>query len=300
MDDFVVRFRGVRGSYPVPGSTTLRYGGNTSCVEVWVGDKLIILDAGTGIVNLGDELLERCKATGQPIVATILFSHTHHDHTQGFPFFAPAYEGSSKFYMFGPKTFDQDLADALSRAMLAPIFPVALEEMPSLKIITNINDTEAIFIGPENEPQIRNIFREESELAQDWVCVHAQRSPFHPSGGVHLIRISWNGKSMVYATDTEGVSGGDARLIRFAQRCDLLIHDAQYTADEYVNEPRQGWGHSTAEMAVFVAQQAHVKRLVLFHHDPLHDDAQLDKIQTHAQQLFAHTVVAAEGLTITL
>jgi phosphoribosyl 1,2-cyclic phosphodiesterase len=299
-ESFVVRFRGVRGTYAVPGATTVRYGGNTACVEVRVGSRLIILDAGTGVVNLGDELMEWHRSTGQPIVATIFFSHTHHDHTQGFPFFTPAYEGSSKFYMFGPKTFDQDLADALSRAMLAPIFPVALEELPSLKIITNISDTEALLIGPENEPQIRNIFREDIDTDSDTIRVSVLRSPFHPSGGVSVFRIAWNGKSVVYATDTEGVSGGDTRLIRFARHCDLLIHDAQYTAEEYLNLPRQGWGHSTPEMAIAVAQHAQARHLVLFHHDPLHDDAQLDDMQALAQQRFPNTVMAYEGLTITL
>jgi len=112
-EGFVVRFRGVRGNYPTPGKETVKYGGNTPCVEVWADDRLIVLDAGTGLVSLGDDLLEWHQRAKRPIIATMFFSHTHHDHTQGFPFFMPAYVGSSTLYMFGPKTFDQDLEKAL-------------------------------------------------------------------------------------------------------------------------------------------------------------------------------------------
>lgn len=299
-EGLVVRFRGVRGTYPVPGPSTLKYGGNTACVEVWAGGRLIILDAGTGIVGLGDDLIAWHKTAQQPIVATIFFSHTHHDHTQGLPFFMPAYRGTSTFYVFGPKTFDQDLEEALSQAMLAPTFPVSLDELPSLRIISNISRSEVILIGPENRPQIRNIFREDINADLDAIRVRVLNSPFHPSGGVNAYRIEWNGKSVVYATDTEGVRGGDTLLTRFSRECDLLIHDAQYTAEEYVTLPRQGWGHSTPEMATFVANRAGAKRLVLFHHDPLHDDDQIDAMQVSARERFPDTVAAYEVLTIRL
>ncbi len=135
-DRFIVRFWGVRGSYPVPGPDTIRVGGNTSCIEVWAGGHLIIVDAGTGIIGLGKELVNEHLATGKPIVATILFSHTHHDHTQGFPFFEPAYFGASVFYMFGPRilghrAFYEDIEEALQGAMLPPSFPVTLDGLKS-------------------------------------------------------------------------------------------------------------------------------------------------------------------------
>jgi phosphoribosyl 1,2-cyclic phosphodiesterase len=275
-------------------------------VEIWAGGRLIILDAGTGIVRLGKDLMAWRRQTNRPIVATVFFSHTHQDHTQGFPFFVPAYQGSSTFYMFGPKTFDQDLEDALSRAMLAPTFPVSLEEMPSLKIISNIDESEVILIGPENEPQLRNIFREPIRAGPDTVRIDAMRSPFHPSTGVSVFKIAWNGATVVYATDTEGVTGGDTRLVEFSFGADVLIHDAQYTTQEYLSAPdwgstpRQGWGHSTPDMALLVAQRAKVGQLVLFHHDPLHDDAQIDEIQAQAQAQFPNTIAAFEGLTIRL
>jgi ribonuclease BN (tRNA processing enzyme) len=115
-----------------------------------------------------------------------------------------------------------------------------------------------------------------------------------------VFKIEWNNKCLVYATDTEGAAGGDQRLIRFCQDCDLLIHDAQYTTDEYLDVPYQGWGHSTPEMAALVAQKASAKQLALFHHDPLHDDAQIDEMEAQAQALFESTIAAYEGLTLRL
>jgi ribonuclease BN (tRNA processing enzyme) len=126
------------------------------------------------------------------------------------------------------------------------------------------------------------------------------RSSFHPSGGISVYRIEWNGKSLVYATDTEGVEGGDTFLVRHAEQCDLLIHDSQYTTEEYIQVPKQGWGHSTPEMATFVARKAQAKQLILFHHDPLHDDNKLDDMQAHAQKLFPNTLMAYEGLSVRL
>jgi phosphoribosyl 1,2-cyclic phosphodiesterase len=303
MDDkFIVRFRGVRGSYPVPGETTSRVGGNTACVEVWAGGHLIIIDAGTGIIGLGKELMKKYRASGEkePIVATMLFSHTHHDHTQGFPFFDPAHEGTSVLYMFGPRTFYEDIEEALSRAMLAPSFPVALAELKSLKVMSNIEESEVVILNRSMDPQLLNVYRDEREHSPDAVEIGLMRSFAHPNGGVSVYKISWAGKNMVYASDTESYIGGDTRLIEFARGTDLLIHDAQYTSQEYVTGPKQGWGHSTPEMAIAIAQAAKVKKLVLFHHDPSHDDDTLAEIERKAQEAFPNTILAYEGLTIKL
>jgi phosphoribosyl 1,2-cyclic phosphodiesterase len=292
--------------YPTPGPTTLRYGGNTPCVEIWAGGHLIILDAGTGIVSLGRDLVRAHQPpqAREPIVAHVFLSHTHADHTQGFPFFSPAHIGTSTLYIFGPKMLDQDLEDALSRAMLPPTFPVLLEELPSLKIIHNISHNEVILIGSGSEPRICSAFRgpgaAKETLDAATVRVSVLQSFFHPSGHVSIFKIEWNGKRVVYASDTEGVPGGDMRLIRFCKGCDLLIHDAQYTQREYIETPYQGWGHSTPEMAIMVAQKAEAKRLALYHHHPLHDDELLDEIQTQAQALFPRALVASEGLMLEL
>jgi len=309
--DFLVHFRGVRGTYPTPGSSTLKYGGNTACVEVWAGGRLLILDAGTGIINLGRDLMKRRFQTRQPIVAHLFLSHAHADHTQGLPFFGPAHEGSSTLYIFGSKILDDDLQEALSRAMLPPTFPVRWDELPSLQVINNVSHNEVILVGPGPEPRICNAYRDADanplcaapaktpDEAQT-VRVSILQSFFHPSGHVSVFKIEWDGKSVVYATDTEGAAGGDMRLISFCQGCDLLIHDAQYTTAEYLDTPYQGWGHSTPEMAALVAQKAGVKQLALFHHDPLHDDDQIDEMEAQAQALFKPTVAAYEGLTLHL
>lgn len=310
-DNLLVRFRGVRGTYPTPGPNTLKYGGNTPCVEVWAGEHLLILDAGTGIINLGRDLMRRRFQTQEPIVAHLFLSHAHADHTQGLPFFGPAHEGSSTLYIFGSKIFDEDLQEALSRAMLPPTFPVRLDELPSLQVINNISHNEVILIDPDSEPRIRNAFRDaaanptwtapsEAPKTAETVRVSVLQSFFHPSGHVSVFKIEWNGKSVVYATDTEGAVGGDMRLIRFCQGCDLLIHDAQYTTAEYLETPYQGWGHSTPEMAALVAEKAQAKQLVLFHHDPQHDDAQIEKMEAQARALYKPALAAYEGLTLHL
>lgn len=306
--EFTVRFWGVRGSYPAPGPHTAGIGGNTPCIEVRAAGHLIILDAGTGIIPLGEELasqpLVAPKTTErQPIVATVLFSHTHHDHTQGFPFFKPAYLGASTCYIFGPRTLRVDLEEALSNAMLPPAFPLQLQDMAAMKSIRTIEDSEAIFLGdPAAEPEVRNVYRNRNQMPPDAVKINAHKSYAHPRAGVFVYKITWRGKSLVYATDTEGYLGGDQRLINFARGADVLIHDAQYTEEEYTSShaPKQGWGHSTPQMAVEVAQAAGVKRLVLFHHEPTHNDAMVRQMEREAHQLFPNTITAYEGLALEL
>lgn len=300
MDDnlFAVRFRGVRGSYPVPGPSSLLFGGNTSCVEVRVGGHLIILDAGTGIIGLGRELVKK----NIPVAATLLFSHTHHDHTQGFPFFEPADRESTVLYMFGPRDFGESLEESLARAMRAPTFPVSLNDLKSLRLVSNFADeSQVIIIEQETGCSLENVHRAGQNIHPDAVQIHMLRSYTHPSG-VNIYRISWRGKKLVYATDTESYVGGDSRLIAFARSADLLIHDAQYTDDEYVitTWAKQGWGHSTHSMALAACKQANVKRLAFYHHDPLHSDEQLLKIERECRQEFPNAFMAQEGLTVIL
>jgi len=296
---FRIRFWGVRGSYPVPGSCTLEYGGNTACVEVEAGGHTLILDAGTGIIGLGKDLAGREAA----VVATVLFSHTHHDHIQGFPFFDPAYNGTTVLYMFGPRAFNLDIEEALARAMLAPAFPVALSDLRSLHLITNfVDESEVIVLEEDREPEIRNVHRKTRVPSPEAVQIHLLRGYAHPNAGVNIYRIDWRGRTVIYATDTESYIGGDARLIAFARDADVLIHDAQYTEDEYVaaSNPKQGWGHSTPSMAIAVARAAAVKKLVLFHHDPSHSDEQLAEIERKCRREFPESVVAREGLVLEL
>jgi phosphoribosyl 1,2-cyclic phosphodiesterase len=297
---FSVTFWGVRGGYPKPGPTTNKFGGNTTCIEVRAGRHLIIIDAGTGIISLGEHLIAQHQATGKPIIATILFTHTHHDHTYGFPFFAPSNLGSSILYIFGPMLLHQDLDAVLGRAMLPLVFPVRLDELRSMRVIRNISDTEVIvFDEPDAPPTVCNAYHE-YETSHLWeVKVRSMRSYAHPQG-VFIYRIEVGDRKLVIATDVEGYAGGDRRLIKFAQGADLLIHDAEYTEQEYLDgkPPRQGWGHSTWQMAVEVAQAAGVKQLALTHHNTLHDDAFLEDVERQAQARFPAAVVAREGLTL--
>lgn len=303
-DNMLIRFWGVRGSYPVPGPRTVRVGGNTACVEIQAGPHTIILDAGTGIVNLGGELLRRTRANGaSSVTATILFSHMHNDHTQGFPFFDPAYVGSSTLHILGPKVFESDLEETLSHAMLPPSFPVALEDLPSLKILRNVNETDIVLIGPSPaDVQVLNIYHNEINSSPDLVRVLTYHSYAHPKSGVNIYNISWRGKSVVYATDTEGYVQSDQRLVKFAKDADVLIHDAQYRIEDYTNpsKPKQGWGHSTPDMAIAVAQACQAKQLVLFHHEPTYDDATIAEIEEKARTIFPNTRAAYEGLEISV
>ena len=307
---FTVRFRGVRGSHPVPGPETVRYGGNTSCVEIHIGDRLIILDAGTGIISLGNDLMKCHNATGKdlsersPIVFTILFSHTHHDHTQGFAFFKPAYLPTSTCYLYGPRLEEEELEAGLSKAMLSPYFPVELEDLSSVRNIRSLHESEMIvFKQKETAPQVMNYYRDNHSNDPYDVRVRLMRSYAHPNGGVFVYRIEANGRSIVYATDTEGYVGGDQRLIQFARGCDLLIHDSQYMHPDYVvgaDTFVQGYGHSTVDMAAEVASHAKAGKLALYHYDPQYSDATIAEMEKRAQSIYKNSIAAYEGLEIDL
>ncbi|HID63323.1 MAG TPA: MBL fold metallo-hydrolase [Anaerolineae bacterium] len=302
-DSFSVKFRGVRGGYPMPGPSTNRVGGNTTCLEVRVGGHLIIIDAGTGIISLGREMIAQYRIDRVPIVTTILFTHTHHDHIQGFPFFGPARLADSTFYIFGPKMLYEDLEATLAKAMLPPYFPLDMEELASMRYVRNLREREMLALSHDwAEPRVFNAYRDKPELPAEAVKVWLMRSYAHPQGGVFVYRVEWRDKEFVFATDTEGYYDWDKRLTRFARGADLLIHDAEYTEEEYLDpvEPKQGWGHSTWQMAVKVAKAAEVKQLALFHHNALHDDDFLEAVEKEAQAVFPPTILAREGLTIEL
>jgi phosphoribosyl 1,2-cyclic phosphodiesterase len=298
---FIARFWGARGSYPVPGPSTLHYGGNTTCVELQVGKHTIVLDAGTGIINLGHNLLQRAKQNGgTPIIATILLTHMHHDHTQGFPYFLPAYIGTSVLHILGPRTFEEELEESLNHAVLPPSFPVGLNEMPSFKVVRSLREMDTVILDQSRgDLRIYNTYRDHIEHTPDMVQVRILKSYAHPRNGVFIYRVEWHGKSVVFASDTEGYIDTDQRLVNFARDTDLLIHDAQYSQHDYATS-KQGWGHSTPQMACDVARLCSAKRLVLFHHEPLYNDETIASLEQEAQQLFSNTVAAYEGLEIEL
>lgn len=307
--EFTVSFRGVRGNYPVSSSNTLKYGGNTACVEVRVNGHLIILDAGTGIINLGNDLVKYHIASGteelnrKPVEAVVLVSHLHIDHIQGFPFFKPAYLETSKIYMYGSKYMEVEFNEIFS-TMFTPFFPLELGEMAAQLYINSFRETDMMILHPGRiEPEIRRIDScENQETSNDTVIITCLKSFAHPKDGVLVFKISWKGHSLVYATDKESYVGGDSRLISFARNADLLIHDAQYIFEDYTSliTPKQGFGHSTPEMAAETAELANVRKLVLYHHDPAYNDIQLEAIGKNSQKQFQNTITAYEGLEINL
>jgi phosphoribosyl 1,2-cyclic phosphodiesterase len=275
-----IKFWGVRGSIPTPGPSTVRYGGNTSCVEVRCDDEIIILDAGTGLRLLGQSLLEEYK--GQSLNLTLLITHTHWDHIQGLPFFGPIYDARCRLKILGCEGARLGLVTALTGQMESPYFPVHFSNLPSnieIEEVKNFN----LDIGP--------------------VCVRAQRAN-HPGLCVGYRLFTPDGL-IVYFPDTEPRPGGmDRDIVEFIRDADVLIHDSQYDAEEY--QRHKGWGHGCVDDTVALAIAAGVKKLCLFHHDPNHDDDQIDAFLKHARQIVRdqksnlQVEAAYEGLAIPL
>ena len=270
--EITIRFWGVRGSIASPGEHTVRTGGNTPCVEVRCGDETLILDAGTGLRPLGERMLREGRRE-----ATVLLSHLHWDHIQGLPFFLPAWIPGHRLTFAGTPGLER----ALDAQMQPPCFPVRLGDMKAEKAFTPIESGGAITVGP--------------------ATVRAQALN-HP-GGVLGYRIEAGGRSVVYATDTEHYACPDPHLVALAGGADVLIYDAMYTEDEYGGRSgptKVGWGHSTWEAGVAVADAAGVERLVLFHHDPQRTDAGVDAIERDAAMARPGTIAAREGDAIRL
>lgn len=284
-----IRFRGVRGSTPSPGSSTARYGGNTSCIEVRAGSEILILDAGTGIRSLGADLMKEFGS--RPIDASILISHTHWDHIQGLPFFAPAFAANNRIRVIAPGNQAATLKRALANQMEPIHFPVGVEHMAGLGEVEELVSNTAIIGAFKISVTELN----------------------HP-GGCAGFRVEANGVSLAYLPDHEpfcarGVvpktAAAQSRaeaLTEFVQGVDLLIVDAQYTAAEYPQ--RVGWGHGCLPNTVALAADAGVKQLALFHHDPAHDDHEIDAMLESARELALPNGMfisaATENETITL
>ena len=295
-NELKVKFWGVRGSYPTPGAGTVKYGGNTASVEVCAGKRTIILDAGTGIIPLGRELA-RIRRTGEVL---LLFSHLHHDHTQGFPFFVPAYLPSTRLHIYGPDGTHESMKNVLERNQSSETFPIGLREMASSKDIQAVRESQVIVWDEEGV----RVTESSVGLSDEAVVIHIHKSYAHP-GGVYVYRITWRGRSVVYATDTEGYIGTDKRLVAFAKDADVLIHDAQYLEEHYRGQlegfpATQGFGHSTVSMACEVAASARAGQLILLHHDPSYSDEVIAGMERAAKSLLAESTSAYEGLELVL
>lgn len=305
---FKVKFRGVRGSYPIADKDFLQYGGNTSCVEVNVNGHLIILDAGTGLINLGNELMQKYIASGltqqerTPVKATLLISHIHQDHIQGFTFFRPLHIPSSEINVFGNVNYNETLSDELANLLFGKSFPLDLGDIAGNLNIRDLNETEGIILRHCEPPIIKRIENDDEKPEGDDVLITCYRSYAHPQEGVYVYKISYKDKVMVYATDKESYLGGDKKLANFARGCNLLIHDSQYTTEDYLNSfvPKQGYGHSTFDMAIECKNQVGAEKLVFFHLDPEYNDEKLNIIKEHYKDLGDSAVLAYEGLEIDL
>jgi len=308
MEEFRVKFRGVRGSYPVADGKFLKYGGNTACVEVNVGGHLIILDSGTGIISLGNELMQKYIESGTtladrtPIRCSILLSHIHLDHIQGFPFFKPSHLSSTKMALLGGVNYNETLEDELAKLLFTKSFPLDLGDIASDLKIIDLNETNyVVFKKGEELPRVYRVNElKGDEYTDEDVVITCYKSYAHPQNGVYIYKIKYMGKTMVYATDKESYPGGDKKLVKFAKGCDLLIHDAQYSTEDYLSiyVPKQGFGHSTFEMALDCKRQVEAQRVVYFHYDPCYNDEKLDSLAEEYTE--KNAIMAYEGLELNL
>jgi phosphoribosyl 1,2-cyclic phosphodiesterase len=293
---FEIQFWGVRGSYAAPSARTVRYGGNTSCVEVRVCGHRVILDAGTGLIYMGQEYLKQNPA-GPGENFLILLSHHHFDHIQGFPFFRPAFRPPHKVTLYGPAFGKETVRETLDRLMVSPMSPFDLRHMPGVGGIEDLrNGQNLLWPAGEAAPRLtRNGERPDTSGAV-FIEPYLNRD-IHPRDGIILYRLSHAGRRIAYCTDMEGVH---AEMIDFVKDCDLLIFDAMYTDEEYNHPqyPTKGWGHSTSSMAVEIARRSGAKQMALFHHNPDHDDDALDAKTEAIRKAVPHAFNSREGMVL--
>lgn len=277
-----LKFWGVRGSLPIPGKETLNYGGNTSCIEIDTGkeNETIIIDAGSGIKALGQDLMSKCFYDGKG-VGYLFLSHYHLDHILGFPFFSPFFakgENKNNFTIYGPKPKNDSLKEIINHLISAPFFPLSFNRLSAVMDFKEINPGEVIKLSD--------------------ITVSTERLN-HPGDGL-AYRFDSNDISVAYVTDTEPLyeNKPDSMIADLVKNADLLIYDATYTPEEYAN--KKGWGHSTWKHGITLANEASVKKLVLFHHDLDHSDEKLAQIEKIAGKEFKNVEMAKEGMEIKL
>ena len=274
-----VKFWGVRGSIPISNPKNLKYGGNTSCVEVNCDDKTIILDSGTGIMPLGYDIMAgNLVKRSKNKCLYIFFSHVHWDHIQGFPFFRPAFDSEFEINLYSSLHKDIDIESALRGQMSPPFFPIHLKDMSASMNFKNIKSGENVQIG---------------NVAVESILLD------HPDGSLGY-KITCENKSVAYISDHEHTEKAKQRMVDFLKGTNLVIFDAHYTPEEYSgsdgNGGRKGWGHSTWEDAIALCREAKIDQLALTHHG--REDSGVDRIELEAQNGFRNTIAAYEGLEI--
>jgi ribonuclease BN (tRNA processing enzyme) len=307
-DTFTLTLYGTRGSRTIAGERFARFGGDTTCVGLQIGQRRLIFDAGSGIVKLGQDAAAAHRASGDPnpLKTWLFLTHAHYDHLCGLPYFGPLYAPNAITWLYGPRNPFMSFQETIERFIHPPYHPVPMYEMQGEVRWGEISEPEALYFlkGQDDPVPVRRCRPHLPAPDPDQVelVVSCMRGYNHPKSGVIIYKIQSQGRTVVLATDTEAYVLDDQRLIRFAQGADVLLHDGMYTEETYTSSPvpTQGWGHSTIESAVAVARAAAVKRLYLVHHDPAHDDDAMQAIEARAAALFPAARCGRDGLTLDL
>ncbi len=267
-----ITFWGVRGSFPTPDHDKMNTGGHTSCVSLENEDEIIIMDMGTGIKNLGKQIVSNPNS---PSKINIILSHYHWDHIIGFPMFLPLFSDKYQINIYGKKEAIE--LKKIIEHMLNPIFwPVSMNDFKAELNFYNIGDEIKISSSITIKTQIHH----------------------HPNGAFSY-KILSDDKIISYVTDCEYLTGSPSeKIIKFSNNSDLLIHDAHFTPEDLINH--KGWGHSSWEQATLIANKSNSKQLALFHHSPEYNDNQINEIESNAKQVFKQTIAARQGLVIYL
>ncbi len=271
---FKLKFWGVRGTIACPGPRHTIFGGNTSCVEVSMGGTKVIFDAGTGLRPLGNWMRKKNASE-----ATILMSHTHWDHINGFPFFKPAFDPECKFMiMAGHLEGRTTIREVFAEQMIAPYFPVPIDIMQAKFSYQDFRAGEDFDLTPK---------------------IHVRTAALNHPGGATAYRLEFDGKSLCYVTDTEHVPGKpDEDVLGLIEGADLVIYDSSYEDEEFA--AKVGWGHSTWQEGIRLCKAGHVKQLAVFHHDPDHEDDKMEEIECKAKEAWDRAFVARENVRMVL
>lgn len=269
---FELTFYGCRGSTPISRPDVIRYGGNTTCMLINAGNKNIIIDCGTGLLNLQDYFMKKGSNT-----AHIFITHIHWDHIQAIAFFAPFFNKKNKFTIYGERRAEKGMREQISDILESPMFPIQVDSFQSNMKYVDIECGSSYKINDLNVDTIR--------LRHPNICTG--------------YKFTYEKKSICIISDFEHGKPEDDKIYQlFADNCDILVYDSQYTEEEY--PLKKGWGHSTWKKALFLAKQAHVKQLIMTHHDPLRKDLDLDILQQTVKQHMENAVFAKEGMCFKL